>query len=463
MKGKIILKYDKLGYIEYNVNSRVSYMVGEYPELNIGEIVSFDIIEKRVTGSEDTFDRAINLIVIAQDVKVSGSEFPDDNEIEPETKEGERGSIINTRIIEILKPSAVILEFYEGRKAILPLQNISWNLPSSEKLFDSFNVEDRIEVVVLENEPNKPVLVSRKHLLPRPSEDIAWQDVKIGDILKGTIVQVLNTQLVFSFPNELFGTAIKSSDFSKTIGEVMEVQVLSKSVDRFLLSTTVSFETAKSNKKVTPKYNDDSLLTSKVTYEHADESLKDADSFFNSLYYDYCEESESNNEKKFFEEAFADNHNLFDLAVSLKLPLYIQFTSTSWEGDFKSKLLPYLTSLSPELNTEQKAIDYLSKQKYWITINSSRDNRNYWTLFNQDLYISGFVTEEPDEHFFFVSKLEIGRKNKDSSYYKYSLKFFKEEKLPYIEDCNYLRWEKNRLFVLKEEEFLFLASKEGNE
>lgn len=52
---------------------------------------------------------------------------------------------------------------------------------------------------------------------------------------------------------------------------------------------------------------------------------------------------------------------------------------------------------------------------------------------------------------------------KDSSYYKYSLKFFKEEKLPYIEDCNYLRWEKNRLFVLKEEEFLFLASKEGNE
>ena len=50
MKGKIILKYDKLGYIEYDIDSRVSYMVGEYPDFNIGAKVNFDIIEKRVTG-----------------------------------------------------------------------------------------------------------------------------------------------------------------------------------------------------------------------------------------------------------------------------------------------------------------------------------------------------------------------------------------------------------------------------
>ena len=459
--GKIILKYEKLGYIEYNVDSRVSYMANEYSNFDIGETVSFEIIEKRVAATKGSFERAINLeivklrdendirlnkvlrelnisldkaseyllslgikidkrpsIKISQELyKLLQKAFAGYEDLNAEAQGEERGSVINTKILQILYPSAIVLEFFGGRKAILPLQNIAWNLPGSEKLFDTYKVGDRTEVVVLINEPNKPVLVSRKHLVPRPSEERAWQVVKIGDVLKGTIIQVLNSHVIISFPNELFGTAIISKGFSKAIGDEMEVQVISKSVDQFLLITTLSLETAKSNKKIVQSYND-SLLTAKVTYEHGDESLKDADSFFNSLYYDYCEESESNNEKKFFEEAFADNHNLFDLAVSLKLPLYIQFTSTSWEGDFKSKLLPYLASLSSELNTAQKAIDYLSKQKYWISINSSRDNRNFWTLFNQDIYVSGFVTEEPDEHFFFVSKLEIGRKNKDSSYYK---------------------------------------------
>ncbi len=462
LQGKVILKYDKLGYIEYDIDSRVSYMVDEYPDFNIGQTLNFDVIEKRVTGTEDTFDRAINLAkieklekshirlnkvlrelnisldkaseyLLSQGVAIEKrpttkisenlykslvSEFSKEKDIKAETNGVERGSVINTKILEILKPSAIVLEFFEGRKAILPLQNIAWNLPSSEKLFDTYKVGERTEVVVLENEPNRPVLVSRKHLVSRPSEGSAWQDLKIGDVLKGTIVQVLNTQIVFSFPNELFGTAPISGDFSNTIGDQLEVQVLSKSVDRFLLSTTVYFEAPRSKVKTTQKYNDDSIVRPKITYEHRDESLKDANSFFNSLYYDFCEESESNNEKKFFQEAFRDNHNLFDLAVSLKLPLYIQFTSTSWEGDFKTKLLPYLSSLNPELDSEQKAIDYLAKQKYWININSSKDDRHFWTLFNDELYISGFVTEEPEEHFFFVSKLEIGRKNKDSSYYK---------------------------------------------
>lgn len=462
LEGKIILKYDKLGYIEYDVDSRVSYMVSEYPDFNIGEIVNFDVIEKRVTGTEDTYDRAINLVIIKKQegsyirlnkvlrelnisldkasdfllskgheiekrptTKISDNlykslvrEFSNEKDLDAETNGGERGSVINTKILEVLKPSAIILEFFDGKKAILPLQNIAWNLPSSEKLFNTYKVGERTEVVVLENESNKPAIVSRKHLVARPSEESSWQDLKVGNVLKGTIVQVLNTQVLFSFPNGLFGTAIISKDFSKNIGDEMEVQVLSKSVDRFLLSTTASFDVTETTVKVGKKSIDNSLVSTKVRYKHEDESLIDANSFFSSLYYDFCEESESNNEKEFFQEAFAENHNLFDLAISLKLPLYIQFTSTSWEGDFKSKLLPYLASISSEFNSEQKAIDYLSKQKYWVNINTSRENRHFWTLFNQDFYISGFVTEEPDEHFFFITKLEIGRKNKDLSFYK---------------------------------------------
>ncbi|MBO3096821.1 AAA domain-containing protein [Gelidibacter pelagius] len=417
-KGKIILKYDKLGYIEYDVDYRVSYLVEDYLDFSIGEKVDFDLIKTRVPGTENTFNRAINLRSIEHKSGLVESDSTNGEIVKSRAIVGERGSIINTKVIEILKPSAIILEFFDERIAILPLQNISWSLPSSEKRFKKYKVGDRTDIVVLENEPNKPAIVSRKHLDPRPSEAKVWQDLKVGNTIKGTIVQVLNTEVVFSFPSDLYGTASISKDFSNKIGDQMEVQVLSKSVDRFLLSTTFSFEPERSEIKTTQKFNDDSLLKPEITYEHGDESLKDQDSFFNSLYYDFCEESESNNEKKFFQEAFAENHNLFDLAISLKLPLYIQFTSTSWEGDFKTKLLPYLSSLFSEIDSEKEAIDYLVEQKYWININSSKDDRHFWTLFNDELYISGFVTEEPDEHFFFVTKLEIGRKNKDSSYYK---------------------------------------------
>jgi len=462
MEGKIIFKNETLGIIEYNTDSKIYFMVKENPSFNKGEAVRFEIVKKRVSSLERALDCAVNLVpikeqeknltrlskvlrelnisidvaheyLLSQDVyiekrpttkisenlyKLLTDNFSSEKSLDVDIASEEIGSIVSTTILEIIKPSTIVLEFYKGRKAILPLQNIAWNLPSSEELFDTYKVGDSTEIVVLENEPNKPVLVSRKHLLQRPNEEKNWQNVKVGDVIKGTIVQVLKTQIVFSFPNKLFGMATKPKGFSKTIGKILEVQVLSKSLDRFLLSTTVSFEAKQSNKKNTQKYNDDSLVIQKLTYKHGDESLKDANSFFNSLYYDYCEESETNNEKKFFEEAFANNHNLFDLAISLKVPLYIQFIATSWDGDFKMKLLPYLASISSELNSEQNAIDYLSKQKYWVNINSPGDNRNYWTLFNDELYISGFVTEEPDERFFFLNKLEIGRKNKNSSYYK---------------------------------------------
>lgn len=462
IEGKIILKYDKLGYIEYDVDSRVSYLVEEHPNFKIGQSIHFEIIEKRITGRDNTFERAINLksnklevsrirlnkvlrelnisleqanvFLLSQGIvvekrpttKITDSvykslkikfnkefESKDNTTISSKTYDAERGSIIETKILEILKPSAIVLEFFEGKKAILPLQNIAWNLPSSEKLFDTYKVGNRTKVVVLENQPEKPILVSRKHLDERPSEKTEWQNLNIGDVLKGTITEILNSQAVLSFQKELFGTVTITEDFNKTVGDELKVQVLSKSSEQFLLSTSLYIESRVSKNRATQTPTNNSIVTPDIIYKHGDESLKDADTFYSSLYFDFCEESESNNEKKFFQQAFSENENLFDLAISLELPLYIQFTTTSWESDFKSKLLPYLDSPI----SEQAAIEYLSNQKYWININSSND-RHYWALFNDELYISGFITDEPDEHFFFVSKLEIGRKNKDSSYYK---------------------------------------------
>lgn len=48
LKGKVILKYDRLGFIEYNIDSRISFEVKDHPNLNIGDSVIFNEVEKRV-------------------------------------------------------------------------------------------------------------------------------------------------------------------------------------------------------------------------------------------------------------------------------------------------------------------------------------------------------------------------------------------------------------------------------
>lgn len=406
-QGKVVLKYDTLGFIEYDIDNRISYEVKDYPLFNIGDEINFSIIQRKIRGTDKSVERAVNLVVAEIEKAASSSEL---------LLLGERGDVIETNIIDIIKPSAIVLNFY-NQKAILPLQNISWNFAVSQKLFNSYKIGQRTKIVILSNTPGEPLIVSKKHLTPLPSEKETWQKLKVGDILSGKIIEVLNKEVVLGFTHGLSGLASIPDNFNKTIGDKIEVQVISKSLDRFLLNTTFHFEHPISQ-NIKVEENEDSLVNREINFLHSDESLRDAHSFFHSLYFDFCEESVENNEKKFFQEAFKNNSNLFDLAISVELPLYIQFTSKSWEGDFNKKLIPYLYNVSIEKDADLKALKYLSEQKYWININTSSEGKNYWTLFNEELYLSGFVTEEPDERFLFISKIAIGRKDKDSTYYK---------------------------------------------
>ena len=51
----------------------------------------------------------------------------------------------------------------------------------------------------------------------------------------------------------------------------------------------------------------------------------------------------------------------------------------------------------------------------------------------------------------------------DSIYIKYNLKLFKEEKLLLHSGNDFMRWEKDRLYILKEKSLIFLKKKEGLE
>jgi hypothetical protein len=171
MKGKIILKYDELGFIEYDFDSRVSYLVRQYPDFNVGEIVNFDTVEVALHISKHFISRAINLIKTEKQEEKSKS-------IEPNF---ERGTIIKLSISEIVKPATIVFDMDDGRKALLYLNNISWKILSSETLFEQYKVGDRIEVMVLENEDNSPVILSTKHLeiIPSESEKIKSQYKKL--------------------------------------------------------------------------------------------------------------------------------------------------------------------------------------------------------------------------------------------------------------------------------------------
>ena len=117
----------------------------------------------------------------------------------------ERGTVLETDIIEIIYPSLIIVDFFNNQKAILPLQNLSWNIFQSQKIFSTLKVGSRLKVVVLENEQNKDAIVSKKHLYNRPSEKNSWNKYRVGEKLNGTIEEILINKLVVSINSHLYG------------------------------------------------------------------------------------------------------------------------------------------------------------------------------------------------------------------------------------------------------------------
>lgn len=73
LEGKVIQIYDKLGYIQYNLDNKISFLVKDNPNVQIGQTVSFDLIEKKVPGREITFNLALNLTKI-QSIRLNGKD-----------------------------------------------------------------------------------------------------------------------------------------------------------------------------------------------------------------------------------------------------------------------------------------------------------------------------------------------------------------------------------------------------
>lgn len=456
MKGKIVKITSKFGFITDEEGGNAFYFFKNYRHFKIGDDIDFEILKETIKGSDETLNRAVNLKSIdmpkpnfirlnkvLRELNISldkAIEFYDrinidiekrpttkisiENyrllsnhingiELDFDTKENadktesplaiERGTIIETDIVEIIHPSLIIVDFFNNRKAILPLQNLSWNIFQSQKIFSTLKVGSRLKVVVLENELGENVIVSKKHLYNRPSEKNNWNKYKVGEKLNGTIEEILVNKLVVSIKSNLYGIVNISND-------QRSLYKIGDSLDLILSGRDELNQFLKLGIQEDVDLNDE-VETVQEDYQTQDEDLKSSQAFKQSIYYTVANKEDRESVLRWFEE----DNKLFSSAITLETTLFLNFgiNTKAWDNDFKNALLPYLGTNK----TEKDSLEFLSNQKYWVRTNTRVDNNegeiiHDWVLFNEKIYVSGRVFVEEQDYNFVIFSLSIERTKK---------------------------------------------------
>ncbi|MFW6027042.1 MAG: hypothetical protein ACOCRX_11965, partial [Candidatus Woesearchaeota archaeon] len=322
----------------------------------------------------------------------------------------ERGTVIETQIKKIITPSLIILYFSPNKDAYLYLKNLDWNLVNAAEKLKSLKENDNIKVVILENTSNK-VTVSRKHIIPRYSESAEWNRLSIGEKINGKICEKLINKLVVKTDSGLFGILASQK-------EQINQYKLNESYTFILQGKNESLQlldlsTKKGKKEIGRPYaldEDFNLLEPELLTLNA---LK------KSPYYTYASERE----KEVLERLFSTEKKLFSKEIKSNQTLYISFhqNKVTWEKDFKNSLIPYLYEDTYKKSLEKKAKTYLENQRYWLRYNEWNEDRkikNQWILFNEKIYLAGFVLINSGNFDFIITKLSIERTIKKNSFIK---------------------------------------------
>lgn len=450
MKGKIVKTNSRFGFIKCHNGENAFYIQKNYRHFKIGDNVSFEIEEEKVRGTDETIIRAVELILInstkeknirlnkvlrefnvsldravhfleSKNISIEArpttkisyqvynlikEEFGTFNISKRKTKNRiekkvfQIGEVIETDIIDKIHPSLVVLHISEKKKALLPLQNLSWNIVQSQKIFSTLKVNSRLEVVVLENKRNKDVVVSLKHLHDKPSENNSWFKYKIGERLKGTIEEVMTNKLVVSIDSMFYGIINVSKD-------QRDLYKIGDSVNLTLNGRDDSTQFLKLGIQDEEDIND-VVDTVQEDYQAQDEDLKSSQAFKKSIYYTVANKEDRESVLRCFEE----DNKLFSSAITLETTLFLNFgiNTKAWDNDFKNALLPYLGTNK----TEKDGLEFLSNQKYWVRTNTRVDNNegeiiHDWVLFNEKIYVSGRVFIEEQDYNFVIFHLSLER------------------------------------------------------
>ena len=75
MEGKTIKQTAGIGFVEYDIDKRISFIVLGVLDFNIGDVVSFDIGTKRIHNSDTEFEVAIDLSLLRKKKNLSEKVF----------------------------------------------------------------------------------------------------------------------------------------------------------------------------------------------------------------------------------------------------------------------------------------------------------------------------------------------------------------------------------------------------
>jgi len=143
------------------------------------------------------------------------------------TKKYGKGTVIETNITAIIRPSQIVTVFYEGFTGRLSVLDMSWCFPEGEEKLRASKVGDRIKCVVLGIDfKNKQVMLSQKHLVNPLSDTITWERIERGAEFQAEVIEELNDTLLVKTSKGLFGLLHKS--FVKLPSGNLKVKVNNK-------------------------------------------------------------------------------------------------------------------------------------------------------------------------------------------------------------------------------------------
>lgn len=311
------------------------------------------------------------------------------------------GNKIVGRIIKKIEPGTIFILIHHDITATISVLDISWNLARAEMIYQSYQIGDEVTAFIIDScEEAKHIRLSLKDFSLRPSETKAWKSIKLGNILKGEIIENLPNKKIVKLENELFGILKKNDDYQ---GD--EFQVVKKDSEKNIISLSTPTEHGVREEQFTKEKQ----LSAEI--EVINEDLLSLESFKNSLYADFTDEEEIN----FMEHAFETVPELFSkqLFLSNNIILNFEFNSRAWDS-FQSQIVPSLIDkIAEDKNDISEAIEQIEKQSFWINLSTKKyDEKDYFTIYNDSINFYGSIDEIDSEACqFTVFTISSDRKN----------------------------------------------------
>jgi len=444
-QGKILSVSEYLGFIQLPDESRISFDFELSSGLIVGDIVEFDLQEITITKSGSSYYKAINIKLlvrpesvqmpvqirlskVARELNVSIGNIVDilrrhniKIEANPNAKitnqqvaivinslEGLdkfdidqkqrkqfqdkyiKGTVIDVRVSQIIKPSQIITLFPDNFTGRLSLLDLAWSIPEAQIKFKSIKVNDVLKCQILDIDfINKQVKLSLKNLEKHLSDTVTWSRLDRGDVLTCDIQEELANSYLIKTEAGIFGLISKDySQLDRSLKFKVKIQEKLDSIDliKFLPASLEIKEDLP-----TP-----SIQTNDFGFIEPD--LKSFEAFKKSILGNHANDKDA----EILQRYFSNNNNLFSKEIEAPFAWHISFEANSsvYETTFKQNAFYYfLENQTYSIENETKLLEKLSNAGYWVRISHKHGKKDVieFSLFNENTNFYGEVITSKDK------------------------------------------------------------------